>query len=82
MKRVLKIAQFTIQLENQYIPAQWGAPAVIAATVEVYGEDATKALYTPTQRVEPVVKEDVTDELLGQLNAKLAELGLELIRKV
>lgn len=84
MKRIIKAAQFTIQLDNVHIPAQWGAPAVLVTTVEVLPEGDSKdakALYSPTQRMEPVVKEDMTDELLAELNAKLDMLGLELIRK-
>lgn len=73
--------QLTIQLDNPVQPMQWGAPVLITSVV-VVTNDAGQSIYQPTHHVQPAVDEDITDELLAALQAKLGAIGLDVTRKV
>jgi Mg2+/Co2+ transporter CorC len=50
-------------------------------SVSLATNEAGQAVAQPAHSQYPMVAEDITDELLAALNAKLAALGLEVTRR-
>lgn len=69
-----------IQFDNPVQPPAYGAAAVMTS-VSLATNDAGQAVAQPAHSQYPMVAEDVTDELLAALNAKLLTLGLEVSRR-
>ena len=55
--------------------------AAVMTSVSVATNEAGQAIAQPAHSQYPMVAEDVTDELLAALNAKLLTLGLEVARR-
>ena len=69
----------TLQFDNEFQPPQWGAPALLTQAVVVRGPDGAH-LYPPAQQMLPAVADDITDDMLAALQAKLGALGLTVAR--
>ena len=70
----------SIQFDNGIQPPAYGAAAIMTQ-VTLATNDAGQAIAQPAHSQFPMVAEDVTDDLLAALNAKLAALGLEVSRR-
>ena len=70
----------SIQFDNPVPPPAYGAAAVMTG-VRLATNEAGQAVAQPAHGQYPMVAEDVTDELLAAVNAKLAALGLEVSRR-
>ena len=71
----------SIQFDNPVQPPAYGAAAIMTS-VSLATNEAGQALAQPAHSQYPMVAEDVTDDLLAALNAKLLTLGLEVSRRV
>lgn len=79
MPRLNVPLSFTIQFDNGIQPPAYNAAAILTqASVAV--NDAGQAVAQPAHSQFPVVADDVNDELLAAMNAKLLSLGLEVKR--
>ena len=70
----------TVQFDNPVQPPAYNAAAIMTQ-VTLATNDAGQAIAQPAHSQYPMVAEDVTDELLAALNAKLLALGLEVARR-
>ena len=70
----------SIQFDNPVQPPAYGAAAIMTQ-VTLVTNDAGQAQTQPAHSQYPMVAEDVTDELLDAMNAKLLTLGLEVARR-
>jgi len=70
----------TVQFDNPVQPPAYNAAAIMTQ-VTLATNDAGQAIAQPAHSQYPMVAEDVTDELLAALNAKLLALGLEVTRR-
>ena len=70
----------TVQFDNPVQPPAYNAAAIMTQ-VTLATNDAGQAIAQPAHSQYPMVAEDVTDELLAALNAKLLTLGLEVARR-
>ena len=70
----------SIQFDTRVQPPAYGAAAVMTS-VSLATNDAGQAVAQPAHSQYPMVAEDVTDDLLAAMNAKLLSLGLEVIRR-
>ena len=70
----------TVQFDNPVQPPAYNAAAIMTQ-VSVATNDAGQAIAQPAHSQYPMVAEDVTDELLDAMNAKLLTLGLEVARR-
>ena len=69
-----------IQFDNPVQPPAYNAAAIMTQ-VTLATNDAGQAIAQPAHSQYPMVAEDVTDELLDAMNAKLLTLGLEVARR-
>ena len=70
----------SIQFDNPVQPPAYAAVAIMTQ-VTLVTNDAGQAQTQPAHSQYPMVAEDVTDELLDAMNAKLLTLGLEVARR-
>lgn len=70
----------TVQFDNPVQPPAYNAAAIMTQ-VTLATNDAGQAIAQPAHSQYPMVAEDVTDELLDAMNAKLLTLGLEVARR-
>ena len=70
----------SIQFDNPVQPPAYAAAAIMTQVTLVTNE-AGQAQTQPAHSQYPMVAEDVTDDLLAALNAKLLTLGLEVARR-
>ena len=70
----------TVQFDNPVQPPAYNAAAIMTQ-VTLATNEAGQAVAQPAHSQYPMVAEDVTDELLAALNAKLLTLGLEVARR-
>ena len=70
----------SIQFDNPVQPPAYNAAAIMTQ-VTLATNDAGQAIAQPAHSQYPMVAEDVTDELLDAMNAKLLTLGLEVARR-
>ena len=70
----------TVQFDNPVQPPAYNAAAIMTQ-VTLATNEAGQAVAQPAHSQYPMVAEDVTDELLAAMNAKLAALGLEVSRR-
>jgi hypothetical protein len=70
----------TVQFDNPVQPPAYNAAAIMTQ-VTLATNDAGQAVAQPAHSQYPMVAEDVTDDLLAAMNAKLLSLGLEVIRR-
>ena len=70
----------SIQFDNPVQPPAYNAAAIMTQ-VTLATNDAGQAIAQPAHSQFPMVAEDVTDELLAAMNAKLLALGLEVSRR-
>jgi len=70
----------SIQFDNPVQPPAYAAAAIMTQ-VTLVTNDAGQAQTQPAHSQYPMVAEDVTDELLDAMNAKLLTLGLEVARR-
>ena len=70
----------SIQFDNPVQPPAYAAAAIMTQVTLVTNE-AGQAQTQPAHSQYPMVAEDVTDELLDAMNAKLLTLGLEVARR-
>ena len=69
-----------IQFDNPVQPPAYGAAAIMTS-VSLATNESGQAVAQPAHSQYPMVAEDITDELLAALNAKLLALGLEVSRR-
>lgn len=81
MPRKTSPMQMIVQFENPYQARQFGVAALLVQTT-VATNEAGEALTQPAVNQMPMVTEDVTDELLAQIDTTLASLGLKVTRRV
>ena len=70
----------TVQFDNPVQPPAYNAAAIMTQ-VTLATNEAGQAIAQPAHSQFPLVGEDITDELLAAMNAKLAALGLEVSRR-
>jgi hypothetical protein len=70
----------TVQFDNPVQPPAYNAAAIMTQ-VTLATNDAGQAVAQPAHSQYPMVAEDVTDDLLAAMNAKLLSLGLEVSRR-
>lgn len=79
MNRQNILISMTVQFPNPLHAPQWGAPVLLTQAAIVVDAEG-KSLYQPAFTPMPAAASDITDELLAQLSAQMAVLGLQVGR--
>ena len=79
MPRTTVPIALTVSLDNAFVPPPFGAAAHLTE-ITVATNAAGQPIMQPSHNQYGVSDEDITDELLTALNAKLIGLGLVLMR--
>lgn len=79
MQRQNILVNLTIQFNNPVQPLQWGAP-VLLTQVGLVVDANGNSVYQPAYSQMPAAPDDITDEMLAQLQTQLASVGLTVAR--
>lgn len=71
------LTQVLIQMPNEFQPAQWGAPVLIAGVHVVTGPDGAP-VHPPAHIQRPMASDEFTPERIEQINTQLASLGIQI----
>ena len=73
------ISSLTIQLDNPIQSAQFGAPVMVTSITVVTNAEG-QPIYQPAHVSLPATQEDISDELLSAIQAKMLAIGLHVTR--